>query len=78
MMRLVFFRCGVIELTNKKERDLTTIYESELSWKLNLRANFLRKLLYIRKNAMSWAYQTKYLHYNGCTLAVYCKYESTK
>jgi len=53
MMRLVFFRCGVIELTNKQERDLTTIYESELSWKLNLGANFLRKLLYIRKNTMS-------------------------
>ena len=50
LLRSVFFRCGVFEITQNQDKELKKIYKAPLLHKLNLGEKFLRKLLYARWN----------------------------
>ena len=52
MIRLVFFGCGIIDLSVKQEADLKKIYKISIAKRLELGEKFSRYLLYIWRLAL--------------------------
>ena len=52
LLRSVFFRCEVVKISEKQEKDLKKMYEIPLLTKLKLGEKFPRKVLYVRRIAM--------------------------
>ena len=52
LIRNIFFRCGVVDITEKQEKNMKMIYEILLLNKLQLGEKFPRKVLYARCTAL--------------------------
>ena len=54
LTRYIFFRCRVVEIIEKQEKELKRIYEVPLLNKLKLGEKFPRKVLYTCRIAMEF------------------------
>ena len=52
LIKNVYFRTGIIQLTLNQELKLIRIYKQMILWKLRLSKKFPRRILYVRKSVL--------------------------
>ena len=50
LIKIVYFGCGIVEINDRQEKYLQSIYEITIFNKLRLSKKFLRQILYARRD----------------------------